>query len=60
MESLFSVTADAFKQIQSNLQSSAVDPLRAFDINRDRIYAIAAKVYARGRRNSYEINVANV
>ena len=34
--------------------------LRAFDINRDRIYAIAAKVYARGRRGSYDLNVADV
>jgi hypothetical protein len=41
-------------------RSDAVDLLRAFDINRDRIYAIAAKVYARGRRGSYELNVADV
>ena len=38
----------------------AADLLRAFDINRERIYAIAAKVYARGRRGSYELNAADV
>ena len=60
MESSFFVTADALKQIQPNLQPDAADLLRAFDINRERIYAIAAKVYARGRRGSYELNVADV
>ncbi len=60
MESSFFVTADALKQIQPNLQSDSVGLLRAFDINRERIYAIAAKVYARGRKGSYELNVADV
>jgi hypothetical protein len=60
MESSFFVTADALKEIQPNLRLDAVDLLRAFDINRERIYAIAAKVYARGRRGSYELNVADV
>ena len=60
MESSFFVTADALKQIQPNLQSDAVDLLRAFDVNRERIYTIAAKVYARGRKGSYELNVADV
>ena len=60
MESSFFVTADALKQIQPNLQSDATGLLRAFDLNRERIYAIAAKVYARGRRGSYQLNVADV
>lgn len=42
------------------MRFDAVDLLRAFDINRDRIYAIAAKVYARGRRGSYELSAADV
>jgi hypothetical protein len=42
------------------LQPDVTGLLRAFDVNRDRIYAIAAKVYARGRRGSYELNVADV
>lgn len=60
MECSFFVTADALKQIQPDLQSDAVDLLRAFDINHDRIYAIAAKIYARGPRGSYDLNVADV
>ena len=60
MESSFFVTADALNRIQPNLRPDAVDLLRAFDINRERIYAIAAKVYARGRRGSYELSAADV
>lgn len=60
MESSFFVTADALNRIQPNLRLDAVDLLRAFDINRERIYAIAAKVYARGRRGSYELCAADV
>ena len=60
MESSFYVTADALLQIQPNLSPDVGGLLEAFDINRDRIYAIAAKVYARGRRGSYDLNVADV
>jgi len=60
MESSFFVTAEPLNRIQPNLRFDAVDLLRAFDINRERIYAIAAKVYARGRRGSYELNAADV
>jgi hypothetical protein len=60
MENSFFVSADALRQMQPNLQLDAVSLLRAFDINRGRIYAIAAKVYARGRRGSYDLNVADV
>jgi Protein of unknown function (DUF1488) len=60
MESSFFVTAEVLKQIQPNLRPDAIELLRAFDSNRERIYAIAAKVYARGRRDSYDLNVADV
>ena len=60
MESSFFVTVDALNRIQPNLRFDAADLLRAFDINRERIYAIAAKVYARGRRGSYELCAADV
>lgn len=60
MESSFFLTADALERIQPNLKPDEAGLLRAFDINRDRIYAIAAKVYARGRRGSYDLNVADV
>jgi hypothetical protein len=54
------VTVDALNRIQPNLRFDAVEFLRAFDVNRERIYAIAVKVYARARRDSYELNVADV
>ena len=60
MESSFYVTADALKQIQPNLQLDADELLRVFDNNRDRIYATAARVYARGRRGSYDIYAADL
>ena len=60
MERSFYVTADALSRIQPNLRADAADLLRAFDVNRERIYAIAAKVYARGQRGSYELNAADV
>ena len=60
MEASFFVTADALNRMQPDLQADAVDLLRTFDINRERIYAIAARVYARGRRGSYELNAADV
>jgi len=60
MENSFFIMADALKQMQPSLRLDAVDILRAFDANRERIYTIAAKVYSRGRRGSYDVNVADV
>jgi hypothetical protein len=60
MESSFFVSAEALKQIEPDLRFDAAELLRAFDSNRDRIYAIAAKVYARGRRGSYDLVAADV
>jgi Protein of unknown function (DUF1488) len=60
MESSFFIMADALKQMQPNLRFDAIDILRAFDDHRERIYEIAAKVYARGRKGSYDLNVADV
>jgi hypothetical protein len=60
MESSFFIMADALKQMQPSLRLDAIDILRAFDVNRERIYEIAAKVYARGRKGSYDLNVTDV
>jgi len=60
MESSFFLTADALKEMQPNLQPGESGLLHAFDSNRERIYAIAAKVYARGRRGSYDLNVVDI
>lgn len=60
MEASFYLAADALQRIQPNLNPDAPGLLRAFDLNRNLIYAIAAKVYARGRRGSYDLNVADI
>ena len=54
------MTAEALARLQPALQPDAAGLLRAFDANRGRIYAIAAKVYARGRKESYELIAADV
>jgi hypothetical protein len=60
MEASFYLAADALQRIQPNLNPDIPGLLRAFDLNRELIYRIAAKVYARGRRGSYDLNVADV
>ena len=60
MEATFFMTAEALARLQPALQPDAAGLLRAFDANRDRIYAIAAKVYARGRKDSYDLIAADV
>jgi Protein of unknown function (DUF1488) len=55
METSFFVTEDALKRIQPGMEFDEAGVLNAFDANRDRIYATAAKAYARGRRGSYDI-----
>jgi hypothetical protein len=55
MEASFFVTEAALKQIQPNARFDEKSLLGAFDANRDLIYAAAVKVYARGRKGSYEL-----
>lgn len=60
MERSFFIMADALKEMQPTLRFDAVDILRAFDVNRERIHEIAAKVYERGSKGSYDVNAADV
>jgi Protein of unknown function (DUF1488) len=55
MEASFFVTEDALKRIQPSMQFDEAGLLSAFDANRNLIYAAAAKVYARGRKGSYDL-----
>ena len=57
LEASFFVTDDALRRITPNMQFSGI--LNAFDLNRNLIYAIAAKVYGRGRKGSYELVAAD-
>ena len=55
MEASFFVNEDALKQIQPDLRYDEAGLLDAFDLNRDLIYATAAKVYGRGHKGSYDL-----
>lgn len=55
MEAQFFVTEDALKRIRPNMRFDEAGLLSAFDANRALIYAAAAKVYARGRKGSYDL-----
>jgi len=55
MEASFFVTEDALKRIRPDMRFDEAGLLSAFDANRDRIHAAAAKVYARGRKGSYDL-----
>ncbi len=59
MEASFFVNADALKRIKPDVRFDEVGLLSAFDLNRSLIYAIAAKVYGRGRKGSYELAAAD-
>ncbi len=55
MEASFYVTEDALKRVQPNMRLDETGLLGPFDSHRDLIYATAAKVYARGRKGSYDL-----
>jgi hypothetical protein len=55
MEASFFVNEDALKQIQPDMRFDEAGFLDAFDLNRDLIYAAAVRVYARGRKGSYDL-----
>lgn len=55
IECSFFVTAAALRRIQPELGQDTDGLLDAFDAHRDLIYKAAAKVFARGRRGSYEL-----
>ena len=55
MEAVFFVTEDALKRVQPDVRLDEAGLLRALDANRDLIHAAAAKVYARGRKGSYDV-----
>jgi hypothetical protein len=52
-------TDDALRRITPNMQFDEGGILRAFDLNRNLIYAIAAKVYRRDHKGSYELVAAD-
>jgi len=55
MEASFFMTADALRHLKPGIGSDEAALLNAFDSNRDRICAAAAKVFARGNKGSYDL-----
>ena len=55
MEVSFFVDAEALRRIQPGTSSDEVALLDAFDLNRERIFATAAKVYAGRHKGSYDL-----
>ena len=59
MENSFLVTSDALRRMEPNLSADEASVLRVFDHNRELIFRIAAKVYARGRGRAYNLVAAD-
>jgi len=59
IEASFYVNEDALTRIQPGVRLDESGFLNAFDANRDKICAAAAKVYVRGTRGSYDLGAAN-
>jgi Protein of unknown function (DUF1488) len=59
MEWSFFVTEDALKQLQPSAERNEESLLLAFDTHRAAIHAAAMRAYARNRRGSYELAVAD-
>jgi uncharacterized protein DUF1488 len=56
IECLFFVTRAALTKLEPNLRSDEISVLGAFDAHRSLICKAAKKVYARGRRGSYDLD----
>lgn len=59
MECSFFVTASALRKVQPGLTGDEAGLLGAFDANRDLICKTAERVFARGRKGSYELVTAD-
>ena len=55
MEWSFFVTEAALKRLQPNAERDETSLLRAFDANREEIYAAATRTYTRGAQGFYEL-----
>ena len=59
MEASFFVDEGALRRLQPDTRPDETGFLTAFDSNRDRICAAAAKVYVRDSRSSYDLLAAH-
>ena len=59
IEASFFINEDALTLIQPGITLDEAGLLSAFDANRDRICAAAAKVYVRGSKGSYDLGASD-
>jgi hypothetical protein len=59
MEWSFFVTAEALRRLHPTMVQDEAGMLGTFDSHREQICAAAAKLYARGRKGSYELGAAD-
>ena len=59
IEASFFINEDALARIQPGVRPDESGFLSAFDANRDKICAAAARVYVRGSRGSYDLGASN-
>ena len=59
IEASFYVNEAALARMQPGVPLDESGFLNAFDANRDKICAAAARVYVRGSRGSYDLGAAN-
>jgi hypothetical protein len=60
LEVSFFVTDDALRHLQPGASEGETGALAAFGTHHDRVLGAAAKVYARGRKGSYEIGAKDL
>lgn len=59
MEASFFVTADALRRLQPGAGPGEEALLSAFDSHRDQIYAVAAVVFSRRHKGSYDLTASD-
>jgi len=59
IDASFLISQDALRRIQPGVQLDERGLLSAFDANREKICAAAARVYVRGGRGWYDLGPAN-
>ena len=59
IEASFYIDEGALARIQPNVRLDESGLLDAFDANRDKICAAAARLYVRGSRGSYDLGASN-
>ncbi len=59
MENAFIVDEDSLRRLQPGVRRDEAGLLNAFDLNRDLIYAAAAKAYQRGGNGFYCLTAAD-